>query len=736
MNSVAALSSSPLVGRRNPETIEPPDTSCGGTQQVEILGQIERGSSRSRSLILVCASTVALPALLLYLFVTSLASEYRERLLRIEADYRLEQDDLSRANLKNGVVRPERVIGIPTRSRLTEARDLEPAVMPTSAPMGESAPDILPASPLLHSWLGLSNRNEAEAGKQAGSLPPAQVADEPLSDSLRKDVHDFSQRLEFLSWTTMGFALLGFALLAGLFVWHSQLDRQRDARLRALTLLKERAEEASRTKTVFLSKVSHELRTPLSGILGFSELLVNDGTDPSKVRLFASLILRSGQTLLNLIQDLLDLSKIENGKISIETGAAPLAEFAQEVVDRFKPLAQKKNLGFCMSLDTELPTTVYLDKGKLNQILDNLIGNAIKFTAKGQIDISLKSVPGSNNPTLLITIADSGRGIRSQDRSSLFEPFSASHRPGTDGEKGSGLGLAITRGLVEAMGGSISLISNEGKGTTFTVAIPYQLSVSTGEIKEPVDTHEIPVTHPSPFSGFAPAVADGRPKLLLVEDNETNQVMIQELLARLGHGCDVAQNGIEALDLFRANKYDLIFMDCQLPDVDGKDVARRIRESGSEVRIVALTASAYAQDRADCLSAGMNDFVSKPVSMGTLEDALAPVLSRSRSASAIDKLRREIGDQGFAKVALAFIESTRSSEQTLTAALEVGDSESVRKAAHKLKSSVRLFGAESLGRICEGLERIPAPEEASVLARSLTQGLRGLRVDVEKSLPS
>ncbi|MBI5440654.1 MAG: PAS domain S-box protein [Deltaproteobacteria bacterium] len=394
---------------------------------------------------------------------------------------------------------------------------------------------------------------------------------------------------------------------------------------RELRETRDAAEAANLAKSEFLARMSHEIRTPMNGIMGMTELALMEEALPQRAREFLVLAKQSAKGLLEIINDVLDLARVEAGQVELEMSPFDLAASVRDLLAPMSLLAERKGLRLDWNIAPGVPTAVIGDQGRLRQVLTNLVGNAVKFTEKGGVEVTVQGGGDAATPgrgRLLFSVRDTGIGIAPERLCTVFDSFSAATKSTHVKYGGTGLGLSIARQLVELMGGGIWAESEPGRGSLFQFTADMRVAGVPISGLKPEPSRE-----PSPSPGL---------RILVAEDNALNQVLAQELLRRLGHTAVLVGDGEEALRALSRDTFDAVLMDVQMPRLDGDEATKRVRAGlvdgcPTDVPIVALTAHAVQGDRERLLAAGMDDYLSKPFDPETLEEALRRAVERRRT---------------------------------------------------------------------------------------------------------
>jgi len=480
---------------------------------------------------------------------------------------------------------------------------------------------------------------------------------------------------------------------------------------------RDEAERANRPKYIFLANMSHDMRTPLNGIMGMTELMQQKGLSREQSR-YADMVRHSAWTLLEIVKDITDFSRLESGRMDLSAVTFDVREMLNETLSVFRYETSSKGLELSSIVAPNLPNKLKGDVFRLKQILTNLVGNAVKFTDHGKVSVRVfrGASPEGANPDLVrmrVEVEDTGIGIPIEEQKGIFDSFRQVDDSYAKKHEGSGLGLTICRQLVEMMGGSIAVESDPGKGAVFSFDVLLEEAPDNAEGEESEALSEkIPATRPR--------------QILVAEDNILNQTFAQEILEEAGHPVVIVENGIEALEALRNADFDMVFMDVQMPDMDGLEATRRIRagEAGEHARnipIVAATAFAVRGDCEKCREAGMNGYVVKPmqssdllraVAMYTGEDeeldceVIVDDVKGSEMTIDIDAALKRLGGRRelFDKLADKFMEDVPVKLDTLGQRIAEGDMDDVLRLAHGIKNSAGMIQANSMADVALAME--------------------------------
>ncbi|MBX7535166.1 PAS domain S-box protein [Qipengyuania sp. GH1] len=467
-----------------------------------------------------------------------------------------------------------------------------------------------------------------------------------------------------------------------------------------------RAEEAAEAKSSFLANMSHELRTPMNGVLGFTDLLLSDRLT-ERQRRHTQLIADSGQAMMRLLNDILDISKIDAGQMQISAEPLEIRHKLRGCKNLMNPLAAQKGVDLTLDIAAAVPQFIVGDSLRLRQIVLNLLGNAVKFTHEGSISLSADIASAGPTKSLRIEVADTGIGIPADRLDAVFQSFSQAETTTARKYGGSGLGLTISHNLAKLMGGSITVESKEGEGTTFTVVLPLVEA-------------KAPMLNQLGDEAVSAIPANMSARVLVAEDNDINQELIKAMAQRIGLDVDIAVNGQEAIDLVKAARadgtpYDMVLMDVQMPIVDGLEATRRLRAEkidADELPIIALTANAYAEDIEACLAAGMQAHLTKPLKLKGLRDIVEQWGQGRKTLPAAD-----VGMPLPSTLQEKYAERKRETFAKIEANLglnRIGQNEldELKDLLHKLAGTAGLFGDDRLGVLASQLEHALLAEPA------------------------
>jgi signal transduction histidine kinase/DNA-binding NarL/FixJ family response regulator len=512
-----------------------------------------------------------------------------------------------------------------------------------------------------------------------------------------------------------------------------QSNQQLEAAIEQAKRMAVQAECANRAKSKFLANMSHEIRTPMTSILGYADLLMDDSLAAADRKTFLTTVRRNGEYLLQLINDILDLSKIESGKMALDLGPCQLPSIMADVASMMRPRAEQRGNSLEVRYAGPLPQTIHTDGTRLRQVIVNLVGNAVKFTENGSIRIGVSFLPQwrAGRPAVGVAVTDSGIGIRRESLARLFQPFTQAENSTTRKFGGTGLGLAISRQIVTALGGELTVRSAPGEGSTFTVTIPTGDLAGVDLLQSPgeVICEDEAGTRWTPGPGALRGV-----KILLAEDSVDNQTLLRTVLGNAGAEVEIVENGRLALDRAQTGTYGVVLMDMNMPEMDGYEATRTLRDRGYQGPILALTSNAMAGDSERCLSAGCDAHLPKPIDRKQLIETVAqyavsktgrstaPAASPSRAAGSgrADRIASQYADDPqLAGILPGFVERLPRQLDALCAALEEERLEDAERLAHRLKGAGGSYGYPTLSEVARSLELAARGRDAGGAAAAL-----------------
>ncbi len=526
-------------------------------------------------------------------------------------------------------------------------------------------------------------------------------------------------------------------------------NRQLEQAIERANQMAVNAEVANAAKSEFLANMSHEIRTPMTAILGYTDLLLDSNLGSSDHDDYLAVIRRNGEQLLTLINDILDLSKIEAGKMTVDLQSCRLISVVADVASMMRVHAEQHNSSLTVQYTNQMPETILSDAVRLRQALVNLVGNAAKFTKNGSVRIVLTFLPSwqQSKPAIQIQVIDTGIGISPKKLSHLFDPFVQADSSTSRKYGGSGLGLAIARHIAKLLKGELTVQSTLGEGSTFTLIIP------TGNIEGVKMLSSVTEAIQQDRDHQGQGVGEQNLKsirILLAEDGVDNQTLISHLLKQAGAEVQIADNGKIAVEKAQTEHFDLILMDVQMPEMDGHEATRLLRKRGFTRPILALTAHAMSEDRQKCIEAGCDDYLTKPINRAKLIQTISRHCEEKLSTSdtstnptqnaANDKPEpiesAFADDSDLSELITRFVSGLPEKVSSMQQALANNDFQTLQNLAHQLKGAGGGYGypkLTDLATIVEDAATTRSPETSSLALARMTEHCRGIIVGLENS---